>query len=83
MTEARKIRTTSDGCIHDTDIPFLDKKARVKCRVQTYEGPVTRVMAYVKVHGRQMLADTVTGTLYDPKTGRSNSPRLTLIRIEK
>lgn len=83
MVGPRKIRTSSEGCIHDTDIPFLDKKARVKCRVQTYEGPVTRTMAYVKIAGRQMLADTITGTVYDPKTGRSNSPRLTLIRIEK
>jgi hypothetical protein len=29
--------------------------------------------------GRLVLADVVTGTLYDPKTGRSNSNYLSII----
>jgi hypothetical protein len=83
MSEPRKIRTTGDGCVLDLDILYLSKKGRVDYRVQTYEGPVTRTMVPLDVKGQRMLADVITGTLYDPTTGRSNSPHLTLIGIKK
>jgi len=40
-------------------------------------------MVPLDVKGKRMLADVITGTLYDPTTGRSNSPHLTLIGIKK
>jgi hypothetical protein len=42
-------------------------------------GPITRTMVRVVAGGRAMLADVVTGTLYDQKTGRSNSYHLSII----
>ena len=79
MSEPRKIRTTSDGCVSEHDVIYLSKKPKIKYRVQSYEGPITRTMVHVMASLKPMLADTVTGTLYDPKTGRSNSFNLVLI----
>ena len=79
MSEPKKVRTTSEGCVNEHDVMHLGKRPKLKYRVQTYEGPVTRTFVFVMASGKQMLADIITGTLYDPKTGRSNSRDLTLL----
>lgn len=79
MSEPKKIRTTSEGCVNEHDVAYLSKRPKIKYRVQSYAGPIIRTMVHVTAAFKPMLADTITGTLYDPKTGRSNSPNLTLI----
>jgi hypothetical protein len=79
MTDYRKVRTTSDGCVNEHDIIHLSKRPKENFRVQSMYGPITRTMVRVVAGGRAMLADVVTGTLYDQKTGRSNSYHLSII----
>ena len=79
MTDYRKLRTTSDGCVNEHDVIYLSKRPKEDFRVQSVYGPITRTMVRVVASGRAMLADTVTGTLYDLKTGRSNSYHLSII----
>jgi hypothetical protein len=75
----RNIRTTSDGCVNEGDVLYLSERPKEVFRVQSIYGPVTRTMVRVATGGKAMLADIVTGTLYDPKTGRSNSYHLSII----
>ena len=79
MTDYRKVRTTSDGCVNEHDVIYLSKRPKEDFRVQSVYGPITRTLVRVVASGRAMLADTVTGTLYDLKTGRSNSYHLSII----
>lgn len=79
MSEPKRIRTTSDGCVYEHDVAYLSKRPKVKYKIASYEGTIIRLMTYVMAGGRKMLADTGTGTLYDPVTGRSNSNNLFLI----
>lgn len=79
MSEPKKIRTTSDGCVNEHDVIYLSRKPKETFRVQSMHGPITRTMVRVVASGRAMLADVVTGTLYDPVTGRSNSYHLSII----
>jgi hypothetical protein len=79
MSEPKKIRTTSDGCVNEHDVIYLSKKPKETFRVQSSYGPITRTMVRVVARGKAMLADSVTGTLYDLKTGRSNSYHLSII----
>lgn len=79
MSEPRKIRTTSDGCVNEHDVIYLSKRPKIKYKVASYEGTIIRSMTYVMARDRKMLADIITGTLYDPVTGRSNSNNLFLI----
>lgn len=75
----KKIRTTSDGCVNEHDVMYLSKRPTENFRVQSMYGPITRTMVRVVAGGKAMLADIVTGTLYDQKTGRSNSYYLSII----
>jgi hypothetical protein len=79
MADYRKVRTTSDGCVNEHDVMHLSKRPKEDFRVQSSYGPITRTMVRVFAGGRAMLADIVTGTLYDLKTGRSNSYHLSII----
>jgi len=79
MTDYRKVRTTSDGCVNEHDVVYLSKRPKEDFQIKSMYGPVTRTMVRVVASGRAMLADTVTGTLYDLKTGRSNSYHLSII----
>jgi hypothetical protein len=79
MSEPKKIRTTSDGCVSEYDVIYLSKRPKEDFLVQSLYGPITRTMVRVVAGGRAMLADTITGTLYDLKTGRSNSYYLSII----
>jgi hypothetical protein len=79
MADYRKVRTTSDGCVNEHDVMHLSKRPRENFQVLTLYGPMTRTMVRVFAGGRAMLADIVTGTLYDLKTGRSNSYHLSII----
>lgn len=79
MSEPRKIRTTGEGCVNEHDVIYLSKRPKIKYKVASYEGTIIRSMTYVMAGDRKMLADTGTGTLYDPVTGRSNSNNLFLI----
>lgn len=83
MTEHRKIRTTPDGCVNEGDVHFLSQRPQETFEVQSIYGPITRTMVRVITNGKTMLADIVTGTLYDLKTGRSNSYHLSIIRKSK
>lgn len=79
MSEPKKIRTTSDGCVNEHDMIYLSRKPKENFRVQSQYGPITRAMVRVMAGGKAMLADAITGTLYDQKTGRSNSYHLSII----
>ena len=79
MSEPKKIRTTGEGCVNEHDVIYLSKKPKEDFQVQSLYGPITRTMVRVVASGRAMLADSVTGTLYDLKTGRSNSYHLSII----
>lgn len=79
MSEPKKIRTTSDGCVNEHDVVYLSKKPKIKYRIASRGGTLIRSMTYVVTGDRRMLADIYTGTLYDPITGRSNSTNLFLI----
>jgi len=79
MSEPKKIRTTGEGCVYEQDVIYLSKKPKEDFQVQSLYGPITRTMVRVVASGRAMLADSVTGTLYDLKTGRSNSYHLSII----
>lgn len=78
MNSPKKIRITGDGCVHDNDVIFLKHRVRVLRSVHTQWGVEKREMAKINARGKDWLADLITGTLYDPKTGRSNSPHLYL-----
>lgn len=75
----KKIRTTSDGCVNEHDMLELSKRPKENFYVQSQYGPIIRTMVRVVAGGKAMLADAVTGTLYDQKTGRSNSYYLSII----
>jgi len=80
---ARRLRINGDGCVFELDVFLLKTKPKVVVKLQTYEGVINRKMAYVIVRGREMLADIITGTLYDKKTGRCNSNNLYILNLEK
>lgn len=79
MTEYERVRTTSDGCVNEHDMLTLSKRPREDFSVQSVYGPITRTMVRVAARNKPMLADVITGTLYDLKTGRSNSYYLSII----
>lgn len=79
----RRLRINGDGCIFELDVFLLKTKPKVVVKLQTYEGIINRKMAYVMVRGKEMLADIITGTIYDKKTGRCNSNNLYIINLEK
>lgn len=83
MSDFERIRTTSDGCVTENDMHLLAHRPKENFRVQSIEGPITRTMVRMVSRGRLMLADVVTGTLYDSRTGRSNSIYLSIIRKQK
>ena len=94
MTEERKIRH-ENGCIKEIDMPPLLKKTPKKKRLvrlvnSDILGSMSRVFipfeieAYDKETGmtfmRQMLVDSVTGSMYDRMTGQCLSS--TRLRLE-
>ena len=79
----KKIRITSDGCVNELDILKFSRLEMVTKRVQI--GTEKQRRAFVKLNPenstakRPLLADYITGTIYDPVTKESTSPKCKLL----
>lgn len=73
----------SDGCLYDHDVIKMKDLPKFDVDINAFGRTVTRKMAKIHISDKVMYADTVTGTLYDPKTGRSNSTRLWIEKVYK
>jgi hypothetical protein len=94
MTEERKIRYTS-GCIYDIDLSFLVKKGKKQRVTKTIESDILGVIMTrkfipfeeeatnrktKKTYIKHYLVDEITGSMYDPVTGKCfSSTRLRII----
>lgn len=72
---------TMDGCVLATQVHALTKCKCVQREVFGLLHPhaaTTRTLAQLDLEGRYLLADVITGTVYDERTGLclSGSPRL-------
>lgn len=79
MLRLRKI----DGCLNEHDVVKLRPLPKFDVDVHAFGQTVTRKMAAVTIDNQTMYADTITGTLYNPKTGRCNSTRLWIEKVYK
>jgi hypothetical protein len=77
-----RIRTES-GCVNEHDIIKMKDLPKFDVDIHAFGTTVTRKMAKIMVNDQAMYADTITGTLYNPKTGRSNSSRLWIEKVYK
>ncbi len=76
----REIRMSADGCCVDTYcVHWLARRPIVKRKVHTCDGIKTKRLARLMWCDKEWFADLVTGTLFDPMTGRSSSPMLWLV----
>jgi hypothetical protein len=78
MTMAR-FRIES-GCLNEHDVVKMKDLPQFDVDIHAFNTIITRKMAKIVIKDQAMYADTITGTLYKPKTGKSTSSRL---RIEK
>ena len=68
------VRITPEGCVFDNDMHMLDPNEKHKVNVC---GEIKhKRFQRLDLDGMQLLADVVTGTIYDAKTGQSGSSQL-------
>lgn len=79
MLRLRKI----DGCLNEHDVTKLKPLPHFDVDIHAFGKTITRKMAKVIIDNQAMYADTITGTLYNPQTGRSNSSRLWIEKVYK
>ena len=77
-----RIRVES-GCVNEHDIIKMKEFPKFDADVHAFGTTITRKMAKITVGDQVMYADIVTGTLYYPKTGKSNSSRLWIEKVYK
>jgi hypothetical protein len=77
-----RIRTEA-GCVNEHDVIKLKTLPKFDVDVHAFGQTITRQMVKIMVKDKPMYADTITGTLYTPKTGRSNSSRLWIEKVYK
>jgi hypothetical protein len=75
------VRITSNGCVIETDMRMLRKVA--SCNVDVCGDVQRRHFQPLRLDGRLVWAETVTGSLYDPETGEGPSSQLRLIKEPK
>ena len=72
-----------DGCLNEHDVIKMKDMPRFDADVNVAGATVTRKMVKITVKDKTMYADAITGTLYNPKTGRCNSTRLFIEKVYK
>jgi hypothetical protein len=77
-----KIRTNF-GCVCEPDIIKMKDFPKFDVDVHALNTTLTRKMVKIYVKEKAMYADIITGTLYDPKTGKSSSSRLWIEKVYK
>ena len=77
-----KLRANS-GCIHELDLIKLKPLKKFDVDVRCMGELMTRKMVEATVMFKKQYIDIVTGTLYDPETGKSNSPQVFIEKIYK
>jgi hypothetical protein len=82
MSGRTGIRKAPENCIREADMEKLRKGQKVFGVVKVFNKNVDREFyKYTDIFGRRWLADSITGTLYDPKTGRCNTLQLKLVEV--
>ena len=78
------IRITAEGCVALTCMRKLLNKPVVErdVFVHSKQAVVTKSFTRLKLKEQYLLADRITGTLYDEASGRCSSPDLYLIPLE-
>ena len=78
-----KIKTEA-GCVtnHDFEAKF-SKMKMFDVDVSVMGEILTRKMAKVLINEQCKYVDVITGTIYDPKTGKSNSTRVWIQKVYK
>jgi len=73
------IRITPEMCVMDLDMERLRQAVPIERDVRVYLESKRKVFTRLKLRDKSYLADRVTGTLYNEKTGRTSSPGLQLL----
>lgn len=71
------------GCLNEHDVIKLRDFPQFDADVHALGTILTRKMAKIVIKDKAMYADTITGTLYNPKTGKSTSSRLWIEKVYK
>jgi hypothetical protein len=71
------------GCVYEHDITKMKPLHAFDVDINLDGEIVTRKMVKVVVKEIPMLADKITGTLYNPKTGKCNSARIYIEKVYK
>jgi hypothetical protein len=71
------------GCLNEHDVIKLRDFPQFDVDIHALGTILTRKMAKIVIKDQAMYADTITGTLYNPKTGKSTSSRLCIEKVYK
>ena len=84
MTEPMKIRT-EHGCVIENDIIKLKdmETVDVDVSVSLLDSLMKRKMAKCTINDTKVFVDLITGTLFDIKTGKCNSPHVRITKVHK
>jgi hypothetical protein len=84
MTEPMKIRTEHECVIESDIIKIKDLETfDVDVMVSMLDSLMTRKMAKCTINDTKFFVDVMTGTLYNPKTGKCNSPHVWITKVHK
>jgi hypothetical protein len=84
MTEPMKIRTEHECIIENDLIKIKDLETfDVDIMVSMLDSLMTRKMAKCTISDTKFFVDVVTGTLYNPKTGKCSSPHVWITKVHK
>jgi len=73
------VRITPEGCINSNDMMFLLKEKPEEKKMLILGKKEKRNFCKVSYNGKVLLADIITGSLYDPVTGLGSSPLLSIV----
>jgi hypothetical protein len=75
------VRITAEGCVHELDLRLLQRAAPVhrKCWVRWDDEVKDKTFTRLRLRRTFFLADRVTGTVFNEKTGRCSSDSLRLV----
>ena len=84
MTEPMKIRT-EHGCVVENDMIKIKEMETFDADVMVplLDLLMTRKMVKCTINDTKVHVDAVTGTLYNIKTGKCNSPHVWITKIHK
>jgi len=85
ITEIKEIKVRSAyGCVHELDLVKIKDNEAFDVDIYYLGEKITRKMVSIFIRENFMLADKVTGTLYDPNTKEcKSSTKLWILEIRK